>query len=1475
MQRLDEFLGSSDSARADATAPAPAGVRLDAFLGQQQPQQPAGGAMRLDQYLSQPNPTEKAAGDYIRGHNIRTPEQISATYDAFRQNASGNTAPVHAPSVQEDAQRNATGRGFFANFGNALGRDIAKPIEGMAGLVSPEIGQGLRENNDLTYANTGAGGKVGGFIAGAVNSPYAMTPVGRALSAAEAAGNSRVNTAQARANGQDIDGAMETANATGTAGLDLAANVGLNKLFGKTVGSLGKQFAPQIADAALQGDVGAVRNLIVKQLAAKMGAETVGNDLVGRAHTLAQNAVNRVTTNPSQSLTEGQGIENEVNALINTGAFNLAGAHGAVHEAKTAAVEHVGDTAPLFQESAAARLFKPRQAKANAPQGDAQPNGESQPNGPLFLKHAIERGQAPGEAVEKQGEGQHTPSDRQNPEAPEAAGGNFLQRPQARGPVSQEADSAAGKPVEPEHPGELADAQAVGRHYATTYNDPENAPVIESIMGAKLRPGEKFVKATVPSDKLEPLNLTEDSRDPAKVAAIQNLTPEQRAAQPPVYVNRDLMVPDGGHRVTAAQNLGEPVTAYVPESLIGQHGITEAAKPPVAEQKPAQPAESFFNRMKRQGADIQADLARVASDESGAHKLTAHDLTGPGSIYHEEVKPALQSLGDFLHKGKEAFKSVFPVETGAGDKNAKLTFRARLAEGRQKTQSIAAEFDAAQQAFDKMTPDAQLDFHRRMYNQESQPTPELQKVSDAMYGHTNDGRQALVDLGHEAAEEWDKQKWNMLWKKDAAKAESLITRVNRPGKVEGKASFLKKQKLSEFDEGLARGLVPKFLNPAEQFMATTAERTKYIAGVRAMKDLADVGSITRIGPKDDIPAGWSEVPDGAKGPLNGIIKKSVLGAPSQGANGAVREATEGRLIAPDPVNRILHNVVTPSLFASGFRGSVYRALQGFNNQATSMLLGLSGFHATKVAKESMLLKTAQAFDLAVKGETGEGAKGAAGAIPDLLGNIAKGKQIQQQLLGQESATPEEARRNAAMIQGGFSAKSDSTYETKVRRRFSKALQQGGVQGMVRAAAYSPFALNEKVGQEGVFNYVQHNKLAIGASMTGDYLRQNPNATQAEIRENVGKISDHLDNVLGLMERDNLFWNRTARDIATLGTLSVGWNYGSAREAAGGLVDVGRGIGTLRRGGSISDIDTRRISYLMTMAATQAMGGAVATYLATGKGPQELKDYVFPKNGEKDANGHDVRLNFGLYTSDYYDFLTNPAGTLASKASPLIHAATSIIGNKDYRGRPIYDKDDPTDTLHYKMAEDIATHLATTNSPLTFQQIHNAIKEGGTAGKTLPDKLLPWLGIRNAPASVSQSPAEKAAMESMRRGTESREDAERADLIRDLSSRVRSKDPQAMTDARKAVRDGTLAGPDIATIQKRAHEAPGLQGLLKQGNLSPQDIMQRVWPKMSPDERRANQWVIRGRIGNAERVSAMDRQKWFKQIGDDVKAGQPQ
>lgn len=1431
-----------------------------------QPTQPVGQPKGdvFDQVAPQP---DHAAGNYLRAHPGMDPYAVQQAFLAQQ----GRVALPGAVSPQQMTQQVAAQQGGLTHFGNAMGQAIAAPVQGAVGLVAPQTGAALRAENALQYGpQTGVGGFVGTQAGNLINAPMAMNPLGRMLSAAEAMGNKRADIAEEREAGQNVSGASELARVAGTGALDLGANVLGNKLGQKMFGG------------AAGGPVAATTKQIVQQFAKKFGQDAVTNEVIGHAQIAAQNLID------GRPVTEGMGKESLIAPLVQTAAFAVG--HGTKPLMKRLQERNLGgknvvsenQVAPVAAESgvrptgeaADHRGIESRAAGVVAgPEG-----GQTSEESPVVLAKGETLGDRRGlESFERgttqrmktgeiKAEGDITPGERRVYDAVERAG----QNPKPTEPLKMAQTEET--PASTQHPARLENVDALTDWYKQHNPGEQTGDLIKS-----MAPHVPYVEAHVPVDQVKPLTAGEDI-DRTKVEAMKGMTAEQRHDLGPAILGPDGEVFDGNHRAVAAKEAGDThLRAYVPEDMVGKNGITaaggavpaehteesllarhqevealKAANDPRADHAAAQLQSDLMAFGEKHGDDAMENViekmqpatktvakeplapSKLGSARKGAVALpTREDIAGPGSIYKEEVKPAIENAAKVTGGIWKSLKSWFPSETGASNRKMELIAGKHLNEATNAQQALARKMETARDAFDKMSDEDQIKFQQRQYENMPQATPELQKLSDEMFAEERNRRDTLIKMGKDAAKAWEDNHFSMLWKKPTGKLSDLVSRIRGGGSITGTKGFLKQRTEGGFQAKLDQGLVPRYTNPVEQSLATHAEWARFVAGERMMKEAAGSDLIRRYKDEHEVPAGWNEIPDRAKGPL------------------AAWKPDDGTLYAPDAVNRLLDNITKPSLFQ---HGSIFNAMRAGINSVVQFKLGASLQHARNELREGFNVGVANAL-------TNPSKAAFAKAFTNPLLAPTKGEHIAKLMLGEKaSADPREAAIIKAM-QGTTTAEADEAYRTQFERQAKRAWNQGGLQGLVRAGVRLAPALNEKL-MKGVFGYVQHTKLTSHYDQLSSWMDKNPTATDAQVLDQSRQIADHLDNIHGLMNRNNLFWNRTAKDLLHMGLFSVTWNYGDARAVMGGAKDL------LQVAAGKKGVDPKRVAYLGTMIGTALMTGAVKTYFNTGQPPQSAVDYVFPKTGRKDEQGRDVRENTGSYLGDMFEFTHHPVDTVMNKASFFTHAVNDLIQNKSRMGVKIRNEDDPA----YKQAGQVLKYILKEGGmPIS---IANFGMRAGEEGGSFIDKYIEPFINREAPKEYSESAAEhdaRARLGSMaEEGGRTQEEADKGQLISKLSAKAR-RGEEIDDEFQKAADKGVLTEHDYKNIQNRAKAPTGLAGLIsRQGFKTHPDQLMQVWQKMTPAEKQEQGEDIYKIIAKSQALTPDQKDKYLDQIERETK-----
>jgi hypothetical protein len=415
----------------------------------------------------------------------------------------------------------------------------------------------------------------------------------------------------------------------------------------------------------------------------------------------------------------------------------------------------------------------------------------------------------------------------------------------------------------------------------------------------------------------------------------------------------------------------------------------------------------------------------------------------------------------------------------------------------------------------------------------------------------------------------------------------------------------------------------------------------------------------------------------------------------------------GHIIGPEPEVNVLNNYLSPGLREqhAWFRG--YLGAANLLNQAQ---LGLSAFHVGFTSAEAAISRFALGVYQMAKGRPLESALTMASTPLAPFTNIAKGHQMYKEWFEPGTQSADVARLVDAYVEAGGRARMEGFYRTQVTENMMRALRRGNYPG---AALRLPFALIEQTARPIMEWIVPRQKMGVFADLARFELeRLGPNATQREVRAALGRAQDSVDNRMGQMVYDNLFWNKVAKDMAMASVRSVGWNLGTIREIAGGAADAVKFIG--RKGDF-----TPRMSYLVALPVVAGVMGSTLYYLWHGKAPETLADYYFPK----DAEGQ--RWALPTYMKDLYHYATAPKQTLANKIHPALVLGWDMLSNRDYADRPIRNEDDPL----VQQAMELAGFAAKGALPMSISNVQRNPNKG------FKQTALPFIGVTPAPRSI--------------------------------------------------------------------------------------------------------------------------------------------
>ncbi len=570
--------------------------------------------------------------------------------------------------------------------------------------------------------------------------------------------------------------------------------------------------------------------------------------------------------------------------------------------------------------------------------------------------------------------------------------------------------------------------------------------------------------------------------------------------------------------------------------------------------------------------------------------------------------------------------------------------------------------------------------------------------------------------------------------------------------------------------------------------------------------------------------------------------------------------------APESAAKLINNYLSPGLSGN----KAFQIFRAIGNTLNQVQLGLSGFHFTFTAMDAAISKGALGLQQLAQGDIKEGLKNLA------MGNIViapwttylKGSKVLKQFYdgGQGEYY---ARVIDSLIKAGGRVKMDSFYKNSAVEKFWDAWGAGRIASLPFRGL---FALMEYSSKPLMEHWVPRVKLGVFAELSEQMLKELPDsASELEKAQVLARAWDSVDNRMGQLVYDNLFWNKTTKDIGMAMVRSLGWNLGTWRELGGGAIDVAKGLTgrgnafvsgkykTKKMGPDSYEFKKKfrlppRVAYALWMTATVALMGAIYQYLRTGKGPSEFKDLPYPKTGNKLPNGEAERVSLPSYAKDIYayghDVPDSLKTTFGHKLHPEISVILQMLENKDYYGTEIRHEDDPV----VEQLKDAVTFIGEQYVPFSLRNM----QQRDQAGASIPQKVETFFGVTPAPKSLSETPAERLAAKymeaSMPAGSRTKFQFERSQTRSQLVREFNAHNKNATTDLQQAIKDGKLTQSDVDQIKWSTGMSapPGtakgpkepLERMLKSANL---EQVLNVFDIANPEEKQLLIPMLRSRV----------------------------
>lgn len=554
----------------------------------------------------------------------------------------------------------------------------------------------------------------------------------------------------------------------------------------------------------------------------------------------------------------------------------------------------------------------------------------------------------------------------------------------------------------------------------------------------------------------------------------------------------------------------------------------------------------------------------------------------------------------------------------------------------------------------------------------------------------------------------------------------------------------------------------------------------------------------------------------------------------------------GHYYAPAEAADVFNQYLSP-----GLRGQVwYDTINGIGNHMNQAQLGLSGFHLLFTAMDSTVSKFALGIEQVGAGKFAEGAKNLAkGTVPLYapFENYIRGSKVlsdyfaASNVSGGGQLTP----IIDGLIKGGGRVRMDSFYQTGALDQFWNAMGEGRY---VSATLKAPFAAIERVSKPLMETIVPRMKLGIFADLAQFELDRLPkDATTDDVRKAMARVWDTVDNRMGQMVYDNLFWDKKTKDFAMIATRSLGWNLGTIREIGGGVADAAtvlkrnkaniQGAKDAKAAGLpfVPDpVITHRMAYVAALPIVVGITGALLQMGMTGQMPDDIIDCYYPRTGRFRPDGHPERVQIASYMKDVFAYRDAPLQTLGHKTHPLVSAMIDMLNNRDFYGTEIIDPDSPAS----QKAKDAAKFAGEQFLPFSIRNAthsNNAIG-GQNAFSKAVTTAGSYVGITPAPADVDRTDAEKMLIRyytnKLPQGARKPEEVAATDArknIRELSYTH----GDARGAARAAVESGQLTKREALAAINQGQQPP-LSGMFKM--LDAQEAL-NVYEAAAPDDRK--------------------------------------
>ena len=567
--------------------------------------------------------------------------------------------------------------------------------------------------------------------------------------------------------------------------------------------------------------------------------------------------------------------------------------------------------------------------------------------------------------------------------------------------------------------------------------------------------------------------------------------------------------------------------------------------------------------------------------------------------------------------------------------------------------------------------------------------------------------------------------------------------------------------------------------------------------------------------------------------LNDMEKQGLI-IPAKGKDKELRnkglspiDTPKGRYYAEEDVARILDRRLNGK---SIYNYALGRGWMRAKNGITALKLGLSAFHGIATSISDMtnqLVLSAKKFG---RGDLAGGTKALAKVITSPIEDAIKGRKLTETFL-KDTLTPQEAEFVNVYTKAGGRVRMPAEYRVNAGNAYKQAVTEGNyIGGTTKLIPAVLEAMQEPI----LGKYVPWLKVAKFWDTYTDWVESHPDATETQKRDYAAKLQDSLDNRLGELVYDNLFWNQLVKDAGMAMTLSLGWNLGTIREAGGAVMDLTTLVKDYLQGKQKQHY-VDRILFTALYPFVAGFIGGLTHWIMSGHQPKSLKDLYFPWTGKYNADGSKERVTLPSYMKDVYSYknairkkgVVKGVGLVAShKTAPMVAMIIDMLRNKNFYGVKIMDEKSP---INQKL-KDVLAWMLENLTPISV-----------TSMKKMHGNLAPFVGLSKSPAYITRTVTQNRIYDLLSkhyRPDISRTEWNRKQAFREVMDKARQNPDKAPDMLREALKKGILGENEAKAINRYRRALRDLKfspDVIAFGYLT-SDEQKDVWNKMTDKEK---------------------------------------